>query len=98
MIFKSKKHNTDLYNTLLLLSRNVFFYNKLKFSDSFETRIYLIFIHFSIMMIIFKKKGSKFEQKSYDFLFLSIENNTKPPIPIDQLFEVQDILLSVGNS
>ena len=28
----------------------------------------------------------------------SIENNTKPPIPIDQLFEVQDILLSVGNS
>ena len=77
MIFKSKKHNTDLYNTLLLLSRNVFFYNKLKFSDSFETRIYLIFIHFSIMMIIFKKKGSKFEQKSYDFLFLSIENNLR---------------------
>ena len=66
-----------MYNTLLLLSRNVFFYNKLKFSDSFETRIYLIFIHFSIMMIIFKKKGSKFEQKSYDDLFLSIENNLR---------------------
>ena len=66
-----------MYNTLLLLSRNVFFYNILKFSDSFETRIYLIFIHFSMMMIIFKKKGSKFEQKSYDDLFLSIENNLR---------------------
>ena len=29
------------------------------------------------MMIIFKKKGTKFEQKSYDFLFLSIENNLR---------------------
>lgn len=28
----------------------------------------------------------------------SIENNTESPIPTDQLFEVQDILLSVGNS
>ena len=30
-----------------------------------------------MMMIIFKKKGSKFEQKSYDDLFLSIENNLR---------------------
>ena len=73
MIFKSKKHTNDLYNTLLILSRNILFYKKMKLSDNFETRIYLMFIHFSIMMIVFKKKGQKFNQKSYDSLFNNIE-------------------------
>ena len=59
MIFKFTTHNTDLYNTLLTLSRNIFFYKELNFSDNFETRINLIFFHFSIMMIVFKKKGRK---------------------------------------
>ena len=36
-----------------------------------------MFIHFSIMMIIFKKKGKKFNQKSYDSLFFNIENNLR---------------------
>ena len=36
-----------------------------------------MFIHFSIMMIIFKKKGKKFNQKSYDSLFHNIENNLR---------------------
>ena len=45
----------------------------MKLSDNFETRIYLMFIHFSIMMIVFKKKGQKFSQKSYDSLFNNIE-------------------------
>ncbi len=60
-----------------MLSRNIFFYNKVKLSDNFETRIYLMFIHFSIMMIIFKEKGEKFSQKSYDFVFHNIENNLR---------------------
>ena len=71
-MFKSK-HNTDLYNTLILLSRNIFFYEKLKLPDTFETRIYLMFFHFSIMMIVSKKKGKKFDQKMYDFLFLILK-------------------------
>ena len=70
-------HTNELYNTLLTLSRNLFFYNKIKLKDTFETRIYLMFIHFSIMMIIFKKKGKKFDQKSYDSLFFNIENNLR---------------------
>ena len=41
---------------LLSLSRNILFYQKIKLSDVFETRIYLMFVHFSLMMIIFKKK------------------------------------------
>ena len=73
----SESHKYDLYNTLLHLSRNISFYKKLKLSDSFETRIYLMFFHFSIMMIIYKKKGSKFDQKSYDLLFNNIENDLR---------------------
>ena len=77
MKFINKKHNYNLYNTLLSLSRNIFFYKKIKLIDNFETRIYLMFIHFSIMMIIYKKKGLKFEQDSYDSLFHNIENNLR---------------------
>ena len=77
MIFKSSTHSTDLYNTLLTLSRNIFFYKELQLPDNFDTRINLIFFHFSIMMIIFKKKGQKFDQKSYDSLFFNLENNLR---------------------
>ena len=76
MIFK-KKHNSDLYNTLLGLSRNIYFYKNLKLPDKFETRIYLMFIHFSIILIIFKNKSVKFNQGNYDSLFNNIENNLR---------------------
>ena len=66
-----------MYNILLFLSRNFFFYNKIELPDNFETRIYLMFLHFSIFMIIFKKKGKKFSQDSYDNLFHCIENNLR---------------------
>ena len=72
-----KNHKSKLYNILLSLSRNIFFYKKIKLPDTFETRIYLMFMHFSIMMIIAKNKESKFDQKSYDFLFNDIENNLR---------------------
>ena len=36
-----------------------------------------MFLHFSILMIIFKKKGKKFSQKSYDSFFHNIENNLR---------------------
>ena len=76
MIFK-KKHNSQLYNILLKLSRNIFFYKKIQLNDSFETRIFLMFFHFSILMIIFKKKGEKFDQGEYDNVFNSIEYNLR---------------------
>ena len=77
MIFQNKKHNSNLYNTLLILSRDIFFYKKIMLPDSFETRVYLMFIHFSVMMIITKKKGHKFNQKEYDLVFYNIENNLR---------------------
>ena len=77
MIFKIKKHNTDFYNTLLNLSRNLYFYNKILLKDTFETRIYLIFIHFSIMLIFSNNRKIKFPQNKYDDLFYCIENNLR---------------------
>ena len=77
MIFSKQVHNFNFYNILLSLSRNIFFYKKVNLPDNFETRIVLMFIHFSILMIIFKKKGKKFEQKIYDSLFANIENNLR---------------------
>ena len=76
MIFNNK-HNPELYNILLNLSRNIFFYKKIELLDSFETRIYLMFFHFSILMIIYKQKNQKFDQKEYDGIFNNIENNLR---------------------
>ena len=99
-------HKNELYNTLLTLSRNLFFYNKIKLNDTFETRIYLMFIHFSIMMIIFKKKGKKFDQKSYDSLFFNIENNLRElgygDVAVNKKMKdlnkiLYDILLKINN-
>ncbi len=66
-----------MYNTLLILSRNIFFYTKVQLPDTFESRIYLMFIHFSILMIVAKQKGEKFDQKSYDYFFDNIEYNLR---------------------
>ena len=77
MIFNYKKHDSYLYITLLTLSRDIFFYKKLEMKDDFETRLYLMFIHFSIILKVFKKKGSKFNQSLYDSLFHNIENSIR---------------------
>ncbi len=66
-----------MYNILLRLSRNLFFYKNIKLPDTFETRIYLMFVHFSILMIITKNKDLKFNQNIYDQLFHNIENNLR---------------------
>ena len=100
-------HNNELYNTLLTLSRNLFFYNKIKLDDTFETRIYLMFFHFSIMMIIFKKKEKKFDQSAYDSLFFNIENNLRElgygDVAVNKKMKdlnkiLYDILLKINNS
>ena len=77
MIFNNREHSDNLYNTLLSLSRNIFFYKELNLEDTFETRIYLMFFHFSIILKVFKNRNVKFSQKSYDSLFHNIENNLR---------------------
>ena len=73
----SDKHTVNLYNILLTLSRNKLFYQKILLPDTFNTRINLMFIHFSIFLKIYKRKGEKFDQKTYDQLFHSIENDLR---------------------
>ena len=77
-MFKIRKnHNNAMYNTLLNLSRKIFFYKDIGLKDTFETRIHLMLFHFSIFMIIFKKKGSKLDQDSYDSFFTNVEYNLR---------------------
>ena len=73
----SKLHKNNLYNILLSLSRNIFFYKKVGLADTFETRLYLMFIHFSIFMIVHKNKASKLDQDLYDNFFHNIEYNLR---------------------
>ena len=69
-----KKHNNKLYNKLTEYSRNKFFYEKIKLSDNFETRILLIFFHLSIILKIAKKSESKKKsQEIFDNIFQNIE-------------------------
>ena len=68
-----KSHNNSLYNKLVELSRNIFFYNKITLKDNFETRINLIFVHFCIILIVFKQKKKECPQKIFDNVFLNIE-------------------------
>ena len=77
MIFINKKHNSIIYNTLLTLSRNIFFYQNLVLDDSYETRVYLMFFHYSIILLILKKRKIKADQENYDNLFFYLENNLR---------------------
>ena len=52
--FKYKKHNF-IYNNLVKLSRNIYFYKELKLDDKLENRIILIFAHLSIILKNLKK-------------------------------------------
>lgn len=69
-----KSHKNSLYIKLVELSRNIYFYKKLSLQDNFETRVILIFLHFSIILInINERKTIKFPQKIFDNIFLNIE-------------------------
>ena len=69
-----KKHNNKLYNKLIELSRDKFFYEKVKLTDDSQTRILLIFFHLAI--ILKKAKGKQYQKETqsvFDNIFLNIE-------------------------
>ena len=68
-----KSDHKLLYNKLVELSRNIFFYKEILLKDNFETRINLIFVHFSILLINLKVKKEEFPQEIFDNIFLNIE-------------------------
>jgi hypothetical protein len=107
MLSTYKRHNNLLYNKLVELSRNIFFYKKILLKDSFETRINLIFVHLSLIFIIFKKKKQNFPQEIFDNIFLNIEYHirelghgdvtvNKEMKNLTRIF--YDILLKINNS
>ena len=69
----------EVYNKILLLSRNKFFYTDLDFNDTFTNRIHLIFLHISFLLIIDKKSLDEekklFNQNLFDLIFKKIEEN-----------------------
>ena len=69
------KNENKLYINLVELSRNIFFYKNVGLKDSFDTRLILLFFHFSIILLINKDKqeNKKKIQKSFDNIFLNIE-------------------------
>ena len=85
MLKKLTQNNTKeitLYNNILLLSRNKLFYTKFNLADTFQNRIYLIFLHISFIFIKIKqnnenKKYKFFYQKMFDLIFKKIELNMR---------------------
>ena len=85
MFKNSKKINTQediLYNNILSLSRNKLFFTKFGLADTFQNRIYLIFIHIAFLFIKIKQKNHKeiykaFYQKVFDLIFNNIELNMR---------------------
>ena len=85
-MFKKLKKNSPqehvLYNNILLLSRNKLFFTKFCLADSFQNRIYLIFILISFLFIKIKQDNHKqiykiFYQKMFDLIFNNIELNMR---------------------
>ena len=72
MFTSYKKHTNKLYNKLVELSRNKFFYQEVKLPDDFETRILLIFFHLVTILKI-SKNSKKKSQEIFDNIFLNIE-------------------------
>ena len=73
---------SNLYNKILLLSRNKLLYSKFNLNDTFQNRIYLIFIHICFLFVKLKKHENKlsyleFNQKVFDYTFSKIEINMR---------------------
>ena len=79
---KIKSQEVILYNSILSLSRNRLFFTKFDLADTFENRIYLIFIHISFLFTKLKQNNQKviykvFYQKMFDLIFNRIEINMR---------------------
>ena len=76
MFTSYKRHNNQLYNNLVKLSRNKFFYQEASLEDKTETRIFLIFFHFALILRSSKRENKdKVAQDIFDNIFQNIEYN-----------------------
>ena len=82
MFKQIKSPENKLYNKILFLSRNKLFYTKLSLIDTFQNRIYLIFLHISFLFIKLKQNDKNqfykvFFQKVFDLIFDKIAINMR---------------------
>ena len=74
-LYKKKFEYNDLYNKIISLTREKFFYTEISLKDELITRIYLILIHLGFILELLKKnrKNKELGQNIYDFFFNNIE-------------------------
>ena len=72
---KKKIEYNDLYNKIISLTREKFFYTEISLKDELITRIYLILFHLGFILELLKKnrKNKELGQNIYDFFFNNIE-------------------------
>ena len=75
---KNDSYEEKLYSKILYLSRNKFFYSELSIDDTFQNRIYLIFLHTAFIFLKVKQNVDsdiykKFYQNTFDLIFKRIE-------------------------
>ena len=68
------KYN-DLYNKIISLTREKFFYTEISLKDELITRIYLVLFHLGFILELIKKnnKNKKLAQNIYDSFFINID-------------------------
>ena len=68
------KYN-DLYNKIISLTREKFFYTEISLKDELITRIYLVLFHLGFILEWLKKnnKNKKLAQNIYDSFFINID-------------------------
>ena len=77
---KSNTNASKLYNKILFLSRNNFFYTKIYLKDTFQNRINLIFLHISFLFV---KKKQSVSDSSYKDLFQKLFDHTFDKIELN---------------
>ena len=68
------KYN-NLYNKIISLTREKFFYTEISLKDELITRIYLVLFHLGFILELLKKniKNKKLAQNIYDSFFINID-------------------------
>ena len=73
--FKNKHNYIELYNKIISLTREKFFYAEINLDDTSITRLYLTFLHLGFILKLLKKKNFDKNQAQliYDIFFKNIE-------------------------
>ena len=69
-----KNNNFNIYNNLIKLTRNKNLYINLNNCETFADRLFFLFLHFSILLKLFKKDIPKKElQELFDYIIRQID-------------------------